>query len=153
MRRIVLLLTMLATPALAQPIADPVAYVKHGYQLLAANKPVPDDASTFTPRLKSLFDLEKKDSGGEVGRLDFDYWANGQDWKITKVAVKAVPVEGAKDREIVFATFHNIDRDDEIHFYFEKSAKGWLLDDVRSLKGEEPWTLSLILKYGWDGKD
>lgn len=148
------LAVLLGTPAFsATRIDDPVAYVKHGYQLLTADKEVPDDPSTFTPRLQALFDTEKKDAGGEVGRLDFDYWTNGQDWKISKLSVKAVPVEGAKDREIVFATFHNIDRDEEIHFYFEKSGGRWLLDDVRSLKGEEPWTLSLILKYGWDGKD
>jgi hypothetical protein len=154
MRRIVLLLiAMLAAPALAQPIADPVAFVKKNYQILAADKPTPDDPSIFTPRLKALFDLEKKDAGGEVGRLDFDYWTNGQDWKISNVAVTAVPVEGAKDREVVIATFHNIDRQDEIHFYFEKSGGRWLLDDVRAAKGGEPWTLSLILKYGWDSKD
>ncbi|HTQ12756.1 MAG TPA: hypothetical protein VMH86_02690 [Rhizomicrobium sp.] len=155
MRHIVLSLALLfaAAPAIAGPIADPVAYVKHGYQLLAADKDVPDDPATFTPRLRALFALEKKEAGGEVGRLDFDYWTNGQDWKISRLAIRAVPVEGAKDREIVFATFHNIDRDEEIHFYFEKGAGGWQLDDVRSLRGEEPWTLSLILKYGWDGKD
>lgn len=154
MRRIVLVaMMMLAAPALAQPIADPVAYVKKTYQLLAADKYHPDDPSTFTPRLKALFDLEKKDAGGEVGRLDFDYWINGQDGKVSNVSVKGVPVEGAKDREVVIATFHNIDRQDEIHFYFEKIAGHWLLDDVRAVKGGEAWTLSLILKYGWDGKD
>jgi len=153
MRHIVLAAAMmLAAPALAQPISDPVAYVKKNYQLLEANKEVPDEASTFTPRLKSLFDLEKKDAGGEVGRLDFDYWINGQDGKVTKLKVKGEEVEGAKDREVVIATFHNLDRNEEIHFYFEKTAKGWLLDDVSSA-GAEPWTLSLILKYGWVGKD
>lgn len=155
MRRIVLAaIMMLTAPALAQPIADPVAYVKKNYQLLAADKYHPDDPSTFTPRLKALFDLEKKDAGGEVGRLDFDYWINGQDGKVANVSVKGVPVEGAaRDREVVIATFKSLSTPEEIHFYFEKAGGRWLLDDVRSLKGEEPWTLSLILKYGWDGKD
>ena len=113
---------LVATPALADGVADPVAYVKQGYAHLMQNKNLPDEKANITPRLKALFALEEKDAGGEVGRLDFDYWANGQDWHISKLAVKAVPVEGAKDREIVFATFHNIDRDEEIHFYFEKSG-------------------------------
>ena len=34
----------------------------------------------------------------------------------------------------------------------QRWSAGWQLDDARSLLGES-WTLSLILKYGWDGKD
>jgi hypothetical protein len=131
----------------ATRIDDPAAFVRKVYAMLAADKEPPDDV--YTPRLAALFALEKKESGGEVGRLDFSFWIDGQDSKISKLAVKAEPVESAPDRSVVTAKFHNIDRNEEIHFYFEKTKAGWLLDDVRS-QGAENWTLSLILKYGWD---
>jgi hypothetical protein len=131
----------------ATRIDDPAAFVRQAYATINANKEPPDDI--YTPRLAALFALEKKESGGEVGRLDFSFWINGQDSKISKLTVKAEPVESAPDRSVVTAKFHNIDRNEEIHFYFEKTKAGWQLDDVRSL-GHEAWTLSLVLKYGWD---
>jgi hypothetical protein len=155
MTRFAILAFLMLAALPAQAGTDPVAFVTAGYKMLAANKASPADqpAQSFaTPRLKALFDLETHDANGEVGRLDFDYWTNAQDWKLSDVAVKGVPVESAKDREVVIATFRNLGKKQEIHFYFEKIASRWLLDDVRSVTGET-WTLSLILKYGWDGKD
>jgi hypothetical protein len=133
-------------------IDDPVKFVSVLYAKMAAAtsaSPAPEDI--YTPRLASLFALEQKEAGGEVGRIDFDFWSNAQDWQLSGVKVSAVPVEGAKDREVVIAKFRNFGKRQEIHFYFEKTPSGWLLDDARSLEGET-WTLSLILKYGWDGK-
>jgi hypothetical protein len=95
--------------------------------------------------------LEKREAHGEVGRIDFDFWSNAQDWKLSEVKVTSVPVEGAASRRVVIAKFKNFGKPNEIHFYFTKTGRGWLLDDARALT-DEPWTLSLILKYGWDGK-
>jgi hypothetical protein len=67
------------------------------------------------------------------------------------VNVTSVSVEGATGRRVVIAKFRNFQTPNEIHFYFVKTKTGWLLDDARSMTGET-WTLSLILKYGWDGK-
>ena len=117
-----------------------------------AAKPYVAPEDIYTPRLAALFALEQREAGDEVGRIDFDFWSNAQDWKRSGVKITSVPVEGAKAREVVIAKFKNFGKPEEIHFYFEKSAGGWSLDDARSLVGES-WTLSLILKYGWDGKD
>jgi hypothetical protein len=146
----------LSAPAqAATQISDPVKFVSGLYSAMASAtsaKPyvAPDDI--YTLRLAALFALESKEAGGEVGRMDFDFWSNAQDWTLSAVKVTGVSVEGTKDREVVIATFKNFGKPQEIHFYFEKSKTGWLLDDARSLVGET-WTLSLILKYGWDGKD
>ena len=130
-------------------IDDPVKFVRAQYASVVGKKPEPDDI--YTPRLNALFELDTKEAGGEVGRIDFDFWMNGQDGTISRVVISKKDVENDKDREIVVAKFKNEKTPNEIHFYFERTAKGWKLDDVRSLEGD-PWVLSLVLKYGWDGQ-
>jgi hypothetical protein len=136
----------------ATRIDDPVAFVTGVYAKLHAaegafgtNYQPPDDI--YTPRLAALVALEMKDAGGEVGRLDFDFWVNGQDWVLSDVKVSGDLVPGAKDRKVVVAKFKNCGNSETIQFYFEKTARGWKLDDVRSVE-KDSWTLSLILKYG-----
>jgi hypothetical protein len=144
---------LLCAPAQAATrIDDPVKFVSGLYAKLATPNSVPAPEDIYTPHLAGLFALEGKDAGGEVGRMDFDFWTNAQDWELSGVKVTGQPVEGAASREVVIAVFKNFRKPQEIHFYFEKTAAGWKLDDARSLLGES-WTLSLILKYGWDGKN
>lgn len=133
----------------ATKIDDPLKFVKTIYTTTVGKKPEPDDI--YTPRLDALFKLDSKEAGGEVGRIDFSFWMNAQDGAISGVTVTKADVENAPNRMVVIAKFKNEKTPNEIHFYFEKTAAGWKLDDARSLLGEQ-WTLSLILKYGWDGK-
>jgi hypothetical protein len=133
----------------ATRIDDPAAFVKSVYATTVGKHPEPEDI--YTPRLKALFDLDRKEAGGEVGRWDMDFWMNGQDGTIGDVHVTKKDVENSADREIVIATFKNGKLPCEIHFYFEKTAQGWKLEDARSTIGD-PWVLSLQLKYGYDGK-
>ncbi len=133
----------------ATRIDDPVAFVKKVYATTVGKRPEPDDI--YSDRLKALWDLDFKEAHGEVGRTDFDFWMNGQDGTISGVAISKQDVENGPGRVIVVAKFKNEQTPNEIHFYFEKTAKGWKLDDARALMGD-PWVLSLQLKYGWDGK-
>ena len=132
-------------------IADPTTFVRTTYQKLAKDQNYAPPEDIYTPRLAALIALEKKEAGGEVGRIDFEFWTNAQDWSLKDVKVSGEPVEGTKDREVVTAKFKNIDRNEEIHFYFEKTKTGWQLDDASSAS-KDGWTLSLILKYGWQTK-
>ena len=141
-------LTFTAAQA-ATKIDDPVKFVTAEYKSDVSKHPEPDDI--YTPRLAALFALDRKEANGEVGRWDSDFWMNGQDGTITDVHVSKMDVDSATGRLIVIAKFKNEKTPDEIHFYFEKTAQGWKLDDVRSLLGD-PWVLSIQLKYGWDGK-
>jgi hypothetical protein len=140
---------LLLSSAQAAPtrIDDPVKFVKATYAATVGKKPEPDDI--YTPRLDALFKLDTKEAGGEVGRIDFDFWMNGQDGTIGGVTVSKADVDNAPGRIIVIAKFKNEKTPNEIHFYFEKTAAGWKLDDVRSMVGDL-WVLSLILKYGWN---
>ncbi len=140
-----------ASTARAESIGNPVKFVKSVYAMVQAGKAVPEDINT--PRLQKLYDVDRKEAGNEVGRIDFDIFMDAQDGTITDVDVRGVPVENASDREVVTAKFRNLGKRHEVHFYFEKVHGEWRLDDARGLTGPEPWTLSLILKYGWDGKN
>jgi hypothetical protein len=133
----------------ATKIDDPLKFVTAVYKADVSKHPEPEDI--YTPRLTALFALDTKEANGEVGRWDSDFWMNGQDGAISDVHITKADVDSAAGRQIVIAKFKNFKTPNEVHFYFEKTAQGWKLDDVRSLLGD-PWVLSIQLKYGWDGK-
>jgi|SRR5579871_3009757 len=133
----------------ATRIENPEAFVRETYRHLEQNSDYRTPEDIYSPRLAALFALDRKEAGGDVGRIDFDFWTNSQDFRISKVRVTSKPVENAPDRRVVIAKFANIGTPEDIRFYFEKAADGWKLDDARSA-GKDKWTLSLILKYGWD---
>jgi hypothetical protein len=132
-------------------VADPEAFVKEVYGKLAPGSDyrVPDDI--YTPRLRALWDGMLKDQAAsdEVGPIDFEPWTNAQDWRLTDVKVTSREVYRRPDLKVVTAAFKNDGRAEQIRLYFEKAADGWRLDDMRSV-GKEAWTLSLLLRYGWD---
>ena len=101
----------LISPAIshaATKIDDPAKFVAGVYKQMAANNDYKPPEDIYTPRLASLWALEKKDSGGEVGRMDFDMWTGTQDWELKDVSVTSEPVEGSRVRKVVIARFKNI---------------------------------------------
>ena len=131
-------------------IDDPVKFVTAVYKKVGSPNagPTPDDI--YSPRLAALWALDTKEAGGEVGRFEADIWTNAQDVDHFKVlSIKGQDAEGAKGtRKLVIVKFHNGTADHTNVFYFEKSAAGWKLDDVVAL-GQDGYTLSVVLKYGW----
>ncbi len=152
---VLLMLLFSTVPGSAAPtrISDPVSFVAEVYQHFVKDQSTggfytpPRDI--FTARLGKLVRDDITRAKGEVGCLDFDFWVNGQDWKITNLKV-AIGAAG-KDRETVIAKFVNLGVPEEIHFEFRRiGAAGkdegrWLLDDAHSLK-DPRWTLSDVLK-------
>jgi Protein of unknown function (DUF3828) len=140
----------LATSPLAAStrIDDPVAFVREVYAHFvgAQNRGPVYDApqDVYTPRLSKLFEDDRKNTpAGDEGCLDFDFWLNGQDWKLTKIEV--TEAMASQDRKVVVAKFANAGTPQELHFEFRRIDGRWLLDDVSSLK-DNAWTLSKILK-------
>jgi hypothetical protein len=134
----------------ATKIDDPEKFVRDVYSHIAKdsrNYREPEDI--YTQHLSDTLALDSKEAGGEVGRLDFDFWTNSQDSELKDIHVTSHAVDNAPTRRVVLAKFKNIDRHEQIYFYFEKTKDGYKLDDMRSA-GKEAWTLSLIAKYGWD---
>jgi len=140
----------LAGPVAARTtIADPARFVGEVYARLAKGGDYVPPEDIYSPHLASLWALEQRETPkGDVGRIDFLFWINGQDGTPSGVKVKTSPVEGAADRRIVVVNFVN-DKPQTEQFYFERAATGWKLDDVICLTPGAEWTLSAILKYGW----
>jgi len=149
---ITLALTASAGNAASIKVADPEKAMRQVYAAL--EKESQEIALPLSARLDGLFRLDQKETGpDDVGRIDFDYFVNGQDSKITDAVVTSRTVENAPDRRIVVVRFKNFDEEMENHYFWEKTRSGWVLDDVRFLDGKEGYTLSLVLKYGWDGPE
>ena len=137
-------LSLVQTAAFATDVPDPVAFVKNVYARIAKSATYEPPGDIYTPRLKALFDEDKRRANGEVGCIDFDFWTNAQDWHLKNVEVTGKPVPGKQDRMLVVATFVN-GTPQQIQLDFEKVGGKWLLDDARSMAGER-WTLSKLLK-------
>lgn len=154
-RTLLIAVLMLLAPAAAgaQSLSDPPpVYVASVYDRLANGGDYDPPEALYTPRLQALWRDMRKDSGGEVGRIDFFYWTSSQDWDLKDISIASEFVDGHEDRQIVTASFKNGGEPRRIRFYFEKSGGKWRLDDVVSEVGD-PWTLSVILKYGWAAGD
>ena len=155
MRLLFLTLTLLLAPlaASAQTLGDaPPVYVATAYDKLANNGGFNPPDSLYTPRLRALQALDRREAGGEVGRVDFFPWTNSQDGTLSDLSIASAFVDGREDRMIVTVNFKNEGRPERVHFYWIKSGGKWLIDDISSDLGE-PWTLSLVYKYGWAMRD
>ncbi len=140
-----------AKPATPTPVGDPVAATKALYARLEK-----DDFDADLPmsaRLSGLIALDSHEAGGEVGRLDGNYYTNSQDAKISNVTVTSHDVDNTKERKVVVVRFKNIDRMMENHLFFEHTKAGWVLDDLRYVDPKDGYTLSLLLKYGYDAPE
>lgn len=100
----------------------------------------------YTPRLRALVAGARRAAKGEAAcGLDFIFWFNGQDDRITQLVVTRGPTSPA-GRTTVTATFHNMDDPEKIVFDFRKIGGRWLLDDAHSLVGDSQWTFSRLLQ-------
>ena len=142
-----LILAAVSAPAATPPITNPVNFVTdvyaHFIKAQSGHNSYNAPEDILTPRLSKLIRDDVKRAKGEVGCLDFDYWVNGQDWKITKLSVASGAA--GKDQWTVVAKFRNLGDPQEIHFEFRRVGERWLLDDVHSVN-DPRWTLSEILR-------
>jgi hypothetical protein len=150
---IMLLTTQLAAPhpaAAAPAPRAPEAMVAEVYHRLIAAESgsegygPPEDI--YTPRLTALVAAARRKAKGEAAcGLDFIFWFNGQDDRITQLVVTRGPTTPA-GHTTVTATFHNMDDPEKIVFDFQKVGGRWLLDDAHSLVGDSQWTFSRLLQ-------
>jgi hypothetical protein len=71
--------------------------------------------------LNLLFEQDRKDAGGEIGRIDFDPYVQGQDWDTKHVEVTSVD---------------NFGREIHLTFALVLERDGWKIDDVSWVDGE-----------------
>lgn len=134
-----LLPIFLALPASAQSATDPVETVKALYAADNIN-----DWRFHARSLRALFEKDREEANGEMGRLGFAYHVNGQDiqdgWERTLV-LKVVSQDA--DKAEVQARFKNFEPQD-IRYDLAFEDGRWRVADVRSLT-KERWRLTEIL--------
>lgn len=140
-RRAVLALAfaLLAGPAFAQSATDPVETVRAFYAA--------DDIGAvhfYARPLRALYERDRREAKGEVGRLDFAFHVNGQDTEPDFAKSLALTrLSGEGDRAEVRATFRN-GGSQELRYAMLREDGVWKIADVRLLKGET-WDLVAIL--------
>ncbi len=83
----------------------------------------------FSPDTVRLLARDRKEAKGEVGRLDFDPFINGQDWEVTTVAV-AVEATGA-DTARGTVRLTNIGKPQVVTHDLARTPNGWRIHDIR----------------------
>ena len=96
-----------AAPAAAERAAqsDPVAFVRAIYRDYENGDDIPDVSEHYSRGMRDLIERDRREAAGEIGRLDFDPWINGQDWDLDGVVVEEAPRTGAT--RFVVARFRN----------------------------------------------
>jgi hypothetical protein len=148
MLAVVLTVSLLfAAASTPQPPEAMVAQVYH--RLIAAERSSHGYAppeTFYTPRLKALVAAARRKADGDAPcGLDFVFWFNGQDEKITDLSVTR-GANTAPDRTTVTATFKNLGDPEKIVFDFRMIGGDWLLDDAHSVAGDTQWTFSRLLQ-------
>jgi hypothetical protein len=124
-----LALLLIATPSFAQDYSDPKAVVEALYAgYLPPNEFPPDMSALQSKRLNDLFEADSKEANGEIGRIDFDPFINGQDYDVSKVEVGEPAYAAGK--ALVRVNVVNFGKPDEFGILLVKEGDAWKVDDV-----------------------
>jgi hypothetical protein len=130
-----------AAAAEAAPDSDPVALIKAIYATYETDTPGLENI--YSTRLQALLDKDEKETPeGEVGRIDWDVFVNGQDWKLSEL--KITLVSKTADRAQIRASFKNFGDANNILFDLVRENGAWRVDDVQNTLPPR-WTMSKIL--------
>lgn len=150
MRIVVLVLLAIALGA-ASPLgdadSDPEALITAIYQTYTDIAPgedgTPNVEGVYSERLQALIDKDQKETPeGEVGRMDWDPFVDGQDWQLTEL--KIAPVSKEATQAEVRATFKNFGEPRDLRYTLVLEDGHWRIDDIQeTLKPR--WTMSKIL--------
>jgi uncharacterized protein DUF3828 len=126
---------------------DPVTLIAAIYKTYTDIGPgddgMPGLPGVYSQRLQALLDKDEKETPeGEVGRIDWDVFVDGQDWQLTEL--KIAPVSKEATRAEVRAMFKNFDGPRDLLYTLVLEDGHWRIDDIQeTLKPR--WTLSKIL--------
>ena len=125
----------------ASPDSDPVSLIEAIYKTYETDNPgLPH---VYSRRLQALIDKDEKETPeGDVGRIDWDVFIDGQDWKLTEL--KIVLVSKSADKAEVRATFKNFGEPSNQLFDLVREEGGWRIDDITKTLPPR-WTMSKIL--------
>lgn len=151
MRILLLVLAFLAAglvPSLAATFDTPEALLKALYSPYGQGDSFDwsnwDDAQFRDKHLNDLFAADLKEANGDVGRLDFDPYIDGQDYDIKELKFGTPAIKG--DTATVEVTFKNFDYAEDLTFTLVKEDGGWKIDDVVSKDKDFPYSLKAIME-------
>ena len=150
MRIVVLALLAVVLGAASPPAGvdgDPVALLTAIYKTYTDIGPgedgVPELSGVYSKRLQALIDKDEKETPeGDVGRIDWDLFVDGQDWQLTEL--KIVPALKETTRAEVRATFNNFGEPRDILYTLVLENGHWRIDDIQETLNPR-WTMSKIL--------
>jgi hypothetical protein len=121
--------------------SDPVSLIEAIYKTYETDSPgLPH---IYSKRLQALIDKDEKETPeGDVGRIDWDVFVDGQDWKLTEL--KIALVSKSADKAEVRATFKNFGEPSNMLFDLVREDGRWRVDDVAKTIPPR-WTMSKIL--------
>jgi hypothetical protein len=145
------MLRLAAVAFLAVAAAGPAVAFDDPRELLEAfyagymppNEFPPSQAPFRSERLNALFEADVAEANGEIGRIDFDVFVNGQDYLITDLVVAEPYLAGGK--AVVKVTFKNVDTPQELGFLLV-DEDGWKIDNVWNSSDEFSYDLLDILQ-------
>jgi len=150
MRRLPLALALIIaglSPAFA--FDTPEALIKAVYAPYA--KPIDqfdwasyDETPLRSNALNALFAKDKAETPeGDIGRLDFDPYVDGQDYELTKFKIGKPVITG--DTATIEVTFRNLALPEDLTFDLVREADGWKVDDVVSHAKDSAYSLKAIM--------
>jgi hypothetical protein len=103
-----------------------------------------DEAPLRSTALNALFAKDKAETpDGDIGRLDFDPFVDGQDYDLSGLTIGKPVIAG--DTAKVEVTFKNFDQAEDMMFSLVKEPDGWKIDDVVSSNPDFPYSLKAIM--------
>jgi hypothetical protein len=103
-----------------------------------------DESQFRSKELNALFAKDLKEADGEIGRIDFDPYIDGQDYQVTDLKLGDAAVTG--DTAKVEVTFKNFGKGEDLMFTLVKEADGWKVDNVVSSDKDYPYDLKAIME-------
>lgn len=136
------------TPALAVDFTSPRAVVEALYEPYfqpyeSFNYQLLDATPLQSAGLNALFERDRKESEGGIGRIDFDPYVNGQDFQLTDLVVGEPVYVGG--RAVVGVTFKNFEQPQDMGYLLVNEGGDWKIDDMWAGKSEYPYDLKDIL--------
>ncbi len=128
--------------------ADPSEVVEALYDAYSSERAAEwrrwDAEQLYSTQLKALFLKDQEEAGGEIGRIDFDPWINGQDYEIKDVVIGDPVIAG--DRATVPVEFKNFDQPQKATLTLVKEGARWMVDDIENVDTEYAFRLRAILE-------
>jgi hypothetical protein len=103
-----------------------------------------DETQLYSKGLNALFEADRVEANGEIGRIDFDPWINGQDYDVSALEIGDPEISG--DTATVAVDFKNFDTEQNASVTLVLEDGKWKVDDIENFEPEFPYRLRAILE-------